>query len=106
MISNKPSHTIKSVMVSFSSLCFSVSILRLCGFVVSNGSYRAGGLATGNFLLLLCLFEPVFMPVLLTKILLLYPSFFPMAQLKLLGSIYIPTPTKKSTFDNACSSTP
>ena len=32
--------------------------------------------------------------------------FFPMFKFKLLGSIYIPTRTEKSTFDNACSSTP
>ena len=49
------------------------------------------------------LFEPIFIAVLLTRILLLYPSFFPMAKFKFLGSIYMPMSTEKSTFDNACS---
>ena len=78
------------IMASFSSLCLYVSILR-SDLVTSNGSCRATGLATDNFLrsLFISLFEPIFMSVLLTKILLLYPSFFSMAKIKLLGSIYI-----------------
>ena len=54
----------------------------------------------------LCLYITNFIPVLLTKSLLLYPSFFPMAKFKLLGSMYMPIPIEKSTFDNACSNTP
>ena len=44
--------------------------------------------------------------MLLTRILLLYPFFFPIFKFKLLESMYIPVPTEKSTFDNACSNTP
>ena len=39
-------------------------------------------------------------------ILLLYLFVFPMLKLKSLGSMYMPMPTEKSTFDNACSNTP
>ena len=62
----------------------------------------------GNFLrsLFISLFEPIFMFVSPTKILLLFPFVFQMFKFKLLGSIYMPMLTEKSTFDNACSSTP
>ena len=56
--------------------------------------------------LFMSLFEPVFMSVLLTKLLLLYPFVFSMLNFKSLGSIHMPMPTEKSTFDNACSYTP
>ena len=97
-------------MTSFSTLCFSISILRLCGLVPPTRSCQAKGIDTsgGNFLwsLFISLFESIFMPVLLTRILLLYPFFFPIFKFRLLGSMYIPVPTQKSTFDNACSNTP
>ena len=63
----------------------------------------------GQFFMILVfisLFEPIFMPVLLTKILLLYPFVFPMLKLKSLRSMYMPVPTEKSVFDNACSKAP
>ena len=41
------------------------------------------------------------MPVLLTKILLLYPFTFPMLKFKSLGSMYMPVLTAKTHFDNA-----
>ena len=96
-------------MASFLPSCH-VSILRfrLYSLLAPTGSCRATfGLATENSLwsLFISLLEPIFIPVLRTRILLLYPSFFPMAQFKLLGSMYMPMPTEKSTFDNACSNT-
>ena len=60
----------------------------------------SGGV-TGDYFLFMSLFEPILMFVLLTKILLLYPFVFLMFKFKLLGNMYIPTPTEKSTFDNA-----
>ena len=112
----KPVPTIKSVMASFTLLCFWVSISKLCNFFVSTGSCRISGITaldtssviTSNFLRLLfkSLFRPIFMPVLLTKILLLYPFLIAMLNFKLLESMYMPMPTEKSAFDNACSNTP
>ena len=98
-------------MTSFSSFCFSLSIFRLCRIVVPVDSFQSAEITVldgVNFLrsLFISLFELIFMSVLLTRILLLYRSFFLMFKFKLLESIYIPTPTEKSTFDNACSSTP
>ena len=46
-------------------------------------------------------FEPIFMPVLLTKISVLYPFVSQMFKFKLFGSMYMSIPTEKSTFDNA-----
>ena len=54
----KPFPTIKSVMASFPSLCFSASILRLCGLATPTTSCQAtgitvlgtSGLTTDNFL--------------------------------------------------------
>ena len=47
------------------------------------------------------LFALIFINQLVTKILLLHPFFFPILKFKLLGSMYMPVPTEKSTFDNA-----
>ena len=112
----KPVPTIKRVMASFTLLCFWVSIFKLCNFFLSTGSCRISGITaldtssviTSNFLRLLfkSLFRPIFMPVLLTKILLLYPFLIAMLNFKLLESMYMPMPTEKSTFDNACYNTP
>ena len=83
--------TIKSVIASYSSLCFSLSIFglscRTAGITILGKSSSGGG----NFLwpLLMSLFEPIFMSVLLTKTLLLYPFVFPMSKFKSLGSMYI-----------------
>ena len=52
------------------------------------------------------LFQPIFMPVFLTKILLLYSFVRPMFKFKLLVSMHMPMPIEKSTFDKACSNTP
>ena len=116
MITISPAPTIKIFMASFSSLCFSVKIFRFCDIVTLNGSCRAteitvfgtSGFTTGSFLkfLFICLFQPIFMPVLLTEISLLYPFVFSMFQFKLLESMYMPMTTEKSTFDNAWSNTP
>ena len=93
-------------MTSFSSLGFSVSIFTLSCWVV--GITILGASGVGNFLwsLFISLFEAIFMSLLVTKIFLLYPFVFPMFKFKLLGSMYMPVPTKKSTFDNACSNPP
>ena len=56
-------------------------------------------LGHGQFFMILV----YFMSVLLTKIFLLYPFVFPMLKFKSLGSMYVPVPTEKSTFDNAYS---
>ena len=82
--------------------------------VVPTGSCRAAGFTVlgtcngVNFLwfLFIFLFEPIFISALLTKILLFYTFVFPMLKFKLFGSMYMPMPTEKSTFDNACSNTP
>ena len=61
-----------------------------------------------NFLwcLFISMIEPIFVSVLLAKILLLYPTAFSMLNFKLLGSIYMPVHAEKYTFDNTCSKTP
>ena len=91
-----PPPTVKSMMTSFSWLCFFVSIFRLSCRTAGITILGHGG---GKFLwsLFISLFESIFMPVLPTKILLLYPF---------LRSMYITLPTEKSTFDNAWSNTP
>ena len=68
----------------------------------------SSGGVTSSFLrsLFISLFEPIFISLLLTKIFLLYLFVFPMFKFKLLGSMYTPVPTEKSTFDKACSNTP
>ena len=97
ILSNQPSPN--NQMTSFSSLFFSVGIFWLSGQtagITILGISSSGGV-TGNFLgsLFISLFEPIFMSVLLTKILLLYPSVLPMLQFKSLGSMYMPVPTEK-----------
>ena len=56
--------------------------------------------------LFISLFKPTFLPLLPTKLLLLYHEAFPMFRFKLLGIRYIPVSTQKSTFDNAFYNTP